>query len=370
MRVVRMPCWKYIGGSGGGADLNVLIVDDQPSARTMLRHIVEGVGSTVHVSDFGNPVDALHWSESNNTDLLLLDYRMPEMDGLEFARRFRRPMSRRDVPIMLISVVGDEPLRQAALDAGVIDFLIKPVRPRELRSRCKNLLQIRRHGESVKERAHSLEQKVLEGVQEIEQREREMLFRLAKAIEYRDFGTGAHLLRMARYCEVIAEGLGMAEEDVRILTLAAPLHDIGKIGIPDSILLKRGSLSDDEMTIMRRHPLIGFEILRDSQSQFVRTGAKIALRHHERWDGSGYPDGLKGEQIPLDARIVAIADVFDALTSERPYKRAWSNEESFAYLTEKAGTLFDPICVKVLLASESNILAIQQSALAPPGLAF
>jgi two-component system, response regulator RpfG len=359
-----------LAGVVENANLNVLIVDDQPSARTMLRHIVEGVGSIVHVSDFGNPVDALHWSENNNTDLLLLDYRMPEMDGLEFARRFRRPMSRRDVPIILISVVGDEPVRQAALDAGVIDFLVKPVRPRELRSRCKNLLQIRRQGESVKERARSLEQKVLEGIQEVEQREREMLFRLAKAIEYRDFGTGAHLLRMARYCELIAEEMGMSEEDVRTLTLAAPLHDIGKIGIPDSILLKRGSLTDEEMTVMRRHPLIGFEILRDSQSPFVRTGAQIALRHHERWNGSGYPDGLKGEQIPLNARIVAIADVFDALTSERPYKRAWSNEEAFSYFREHAGTLFDSACVKALLANETKIVEIQQAKLSPPGLGY
>lgn len=348
--------------------MNVLIVDDQPSARTMLRHVIEGIGPGVHVSDFGNPVDALRWSENNTPDLLLLDYRMPEMDGLEFARRFRRPLVRRDVPIVLISVVGDEPVRQAALDAGVIDFLVKPVRPRELRSRCKNLLQMRRQGETVKERARSLEQKVIEGVQDVEQREREMLFRLAKAIEYRDFGTGAHLLRVARYSELIAEELGMPDEEVRIHTLAAPLHDIGKIGVPDSILLKRGSLTDEEMAVMRKHPLIGYEILRDSQSRFIQIGAEIALRHHERWDGSGYPDGLRGEQIPLNARIVAIADVFDALTSERPYKHAWSNEEAFAYLEEHAGTFFDRACVKVLLANTARVADIQQARLEPPGL--
>ena len=346
--------------------MNVLIVDDQPSARTMLRHVIEGIGPAIHVSDFGNPVDALRWSEANMPDLLLLDYRMPEMDGLEFARRFRRPLSRRDVPIVLISVVGDEPVRQAALDAGVIDFLVKPVRPRELRSRCKNLLQMRRQGETVKERARSLEQKVLEGVQEVEQREREMLFRLAKAIEYRDFGTGVHLLRMARYSELIAEELGMIEEDVRILTLAAPLHDIGKIGVPDAILLKRGSLSDEEMAIMRKHPLIGFEILRDSQSRFIQTGAQIALRHHERWDGSGYPDGLQGEEIPLTARIVAVADVFDALTSERPYKHAWPPDEAFDYIKTHRGTLFDPSCVDALLTQQARILEIRDARLEPP----
>lgn len=348
--------------------MNVLIVDDQPSARTMLRHVVEGIGPGIRVSDFGNPIEALRWSEGNGADLLLLDYRMPEMDGLEFARRFRRSLSRRDVPIVLISVVGDEPVRQAALEAGVIDFLVKPVRPRELRSRCKNLLQMRQQGESVKERARSLEARVLTSLQEVEQRERETLFRLAKAIEYRDLGTGIHLLRMSHYAELIAEALGVPEDEARIITLAAPLHDIGKIGIPDAVLLKRSSLTDEEFAVMRRHPLIGYEILRDSQSRFVQMGALIALRHHERWDGSGYPDGLKGEDIPLPARIVAVADVFDALTSERPYKRAWSADEAFDYVKANRGTLFDPACVDVLLANQARILDILHAKLAPPGL--
>jgi len=344
--------------------VNVLIVDDQSSARTMLRHVVEAIGPTVHAADFGSPVEALRWSEGHPTDLVLLDYRMPDMDGLEFARRFRRSLSRRDVPIVLISVVGDEPVRQAALEAGVIDFLVKPVRPRELRTRCKNLLQLRQQGESVKERARSLEQRVLQGVQEIEQRERETLYRLARAIEYRDAGTGIHLLRMAHYAEVLAETLGMGDEEVAVLTSAAPLHDIGKIGIPDAVLQKKGGLTEEEFAVMRRHPLIGHDILRDSQSRFVQMGATIALRHHERWDGSGYPDGLEGEEIPLPARIVAVADVFDALTSERPYKHAWPVEEALAYLQTHRGTLFDPACVDALLDQQSRILVILQTDLA------
>jgi two-component system response regulator RpfG len=287
------------------------------------------------------------------------------MDGLEFARRFRRSLSRRDVPIVLISVVGDEPVRQAALEAGVIDFLVKPVRPRELRTRCRNLLQLRQQGESVKERARSLEARVLEGLHEVEQRERETLYRLAKAIEYRDVGTGTHLLRMSHYAEVIAEGMGLSEEEVRTLVSAAPLHDIGKIGIPDVVLLKRGGLTDEEFAVMRRHPLIGYEILRDSQSRFVQMGAVIALRHHERWDGTGYPDGLKGSEIPLPARIVAVADVFDALTSERPYKPAWSLEEALDYMQSHRGTLFDPACIDVLLASQARIVEILHAKLVP-----
>jgi len=345
--------------------VNVLIVDDQPSARTMLRHVVEAIGPGVHAADFGNPVDALRWSDGHTPDLVLLDYRMPEMDGLEFARRFRRSLSRRDVPIVLISVVGDEPVRQAALEAGVIDFLVKPVRPRELRTRCKNLLQLRQQGESVKERARSLEQRVLEGVHEIEQRERETLQRLAKAIEYRDLGTGFHLLRMSHYVELLAESAGMSDDEIRILISAAPLHDIGKIGIPDAVLLKRGSLDDSEFAVMRQHPLIGYEILRDSQSRFVQMGALIALRHHERWDGSGYPDGLAGTDIPLPARIIAVADVFDALTSERPYKRAWTADEAFDYLRASSGTLFDPSLVDAMLDNQPRILEILHAKLAP-----
>lgn len=349
-----------------GTRLNVLIVDDQSSARTMLRHVVEAISPAVHSFDFQNPVEALHWAEDNVTDLLLLDYRMPEMDGLEFARRFRRSLSRRDVPIVLVSVVGDEPVRQAALEAGVIDFMTKPIRPRELRTRCRNLLQLRQQGESVKERARSLEQRVLAGLHEVEQRERETLYRLAKAIEYRDRGTGVHLLRMSHYAEAIAEGLGLPEEEVRTLVSAAPLHDIGKVGIPDAVLLKRGSLTEEEFAVMRRHPLIGYEILRDSQSRFVQMGALIALRHHERWDGSGYPDGLKGEEIPLPARIVAAADVFDALTSERPYKRAWRSDEALDYMSAHRGTLFDPRCVDVLFSHQARILEILHAQLAPP----
>ncbi len=346
--------------------MNILIVDDQQSARTMLREVIEGIGPGMSVTDFESPIEALHWSEENSIDLLLLDYRMPGMDGLEFARHFRRPQVKRDVPIVLISVVGDEPVRQAALDAGVMDFLVKPVRPRELRSRCRNLLSLREHGESAKERARSLEHQVLEALREVEERERETLVRLARAIEYRDFGTGLHLVRMARFAGLIAEGLNLPDDEARMIELAAPLHDIGKIGIADVILLKHGRLTDEEFAEMKKHPQIGFEILRDSQSRFVQLGATIALRHHERWDGSGYPDGLRGDEIPLAARVVALADVFDALISERPYKSAWSHDEAMAYVREQSGMLFDPACVSSLLKDVATVIEIENTRMVPP----
>ena len=202
---------------------------------------------------------------------------------------------------------------------------------------------------------------------EIEERERETLSRLASAIEYRDAGTSAYLERMSRVAGLIAESLGLPEDEVRTIELAAPLHDIGKIAIPDAILMKNGPLDEDELRQMRRHPLIGHELLADSQNRFIRTGAVIALRHHERYDGSGYPGGLSGEDIPLPARIVCVADVFDALVSPRPYKQAWSIEEALAYLSGQRGALFDPACVDALLREEGRLRQICEQASVPAG---
>ena len=338
--------------------MNVLIVDDQPSQRTMFRHLVEDIGPDVRVTDFGDPLEALSWSQVAPPDLLLLDYRMPKLDGLEFTRRFRQPLSHRDVPIVLITVVSDEPIRNAALEAGVIDFLVKPVRPRELRSRCRNLLALRQQQQTLKTRAHELERQLLARMHELDEREREILHRLARATTFREGGSVASAERLGRYAGVVAEALGLPEDEVRMIELAAPLRDIGKLGIPDAILRKPARLDEAEMAEVRRHPRLGHDLLADSSSRFVQTGAVIALGHQERWDGSGYPQGLAGEAIPLPARIVAVADVLDAMTSDRPWRRALPLAEALDFIRAGAGTLFDPAVVDALMARRDRVQEI------------
>ncbi|GGA75794.1 two-component system response regulator [Arenimonas soli] len=324
----------------------------------MFRHLLEDISPEVKVTDFGDPVEALLWSQRSSPDLLLLDYRMPKLDGLEFARRFRRPLSHRDVPIILITVVGDEPIRNAALEAGVIDFLVKPVRPRELRSRCRNLLALRQQQQNLKSRAHELERQLLARMHELDEREREILHRLAKATAFRDATSVASFERMARYAGVIAEAMGLSEDEVRMIELAAPLHDIGKLGISDAILRKPGPLDEAEFAEVRRHPQLGFDLLSDSSSKFVQTGATIALGHQERWDGSGYPSGLAGEDIPLAARIVAAADVLDAMSSDRPWRPAHSFQDALDFVHSHAGVLFDPAVVDALTARRERVQEI------------
>ncbi|MFO1363143.1 MAG: response regulator [Burkholderiales bacterium] len=337
-----------------------MVVDDQSTGRAILQEVVKSLDTGIVVRPFENPLDAVRWATTQPADLVLVDYQMPEIDGIEFVRRLRLLPEYAHVPMVMVTVHDDRKVRYAALDAGITDFLTKPIDTRECLARCRNLLTLRRQQLALEDKGRLLEGMVQDATQEVRTREKETLFRLAKAGEFRDEDTGNHVIRMARFSRLIAEAIGLDAQESETIELAAPLHDIGKIGLPDHILLKTDRLTEGEQRIMQRHPVIGYEILKDSPSKYLRMGALIALGHHEKFDGSGYPYGLVGDHIPLPARIVAVADVYDALTSRRPYKAAWLSDEAVRYLQGHRGLHFDPMLVDAFLRVRDEALAIQE----------
>ena len=338
----------------------VLVIDDQSTSRAILEQIVRGIDTNVLVQGFENPLEAIRWATHRVADLILVDFQMPEMNGIEFVRRVRLLSEYENIPIVMVTVNDEREIRYSALDAGVTDFLHKPVDARECMARCRNLLMLRRQQLVLEDRKKLLENMIQEATLEVLEREKETLHRLARAGEFRDSETGNHIFRMARYSRLIADSIGLSREEADTIELAAPLHDIGKIGIPDNILLKPSRLTEAEAREMRTHPQKGHEILKDSPSNFVRMGALVALGHHEKFDGTGYPQGLVGDHIPLPARIVAVADVFDALTSVRPYKGAWSAEDAFQYLIAQSGSHLDPVLVKTFMSERERVLEIHR----------
>lgn len=338
----------------------VLIIDDQSTGRTILKQVIQQIADNIIVTVFENAQEALIWLDSNAADLIVTDYRMPEMDGVQFIQQVRHKERHQHVPIMMITVVSEKEVRYEALEAGATAFLTRPIDQIECRTSCRNLLQMHEQHLIIQDRADWLERQVDIATEQIIAREKETIIRLAKAGEYRDEGTGNHVVRMAKYAKKIAEATGQfTEKECNDLEYAAPMHDIGKIGIPDGVLLKPGKFSPDEWAVMKRHTTIGHAILSDSQSTYMQIGAVIALNHHERFDGKGYPNGLKGEDIPLIARVVSVADVFDALVSIRPYKPAWTTEDAISYIKQQVGTQFDPICVQAFLDQLDIIKKIQ-----------
>lgn len=341
-------------------DSYILIVDDQSTGRRILEEIVRGIDDTLQIASFSDPRDALGQARGRVPDLILTDYRMPEMNGVEFIKRLRALPGCAEVPIVVITVVGDRSVRYEALNAGATDFLTRPLDQYECMSRCRNLLKLRHQQCMIQDRAQWLERQVEIATRQIVLRERETLLRLARAGEYRDQDTGNHVIRMSRYTRAIADYLGLSEADCDEIEFASPMHDIGKIGVPDHILLKPGRLEPGEWEIMKTHTVIGHQILADSDSRYIQVGAIIALSHHEKYDGSGYPYGLAGEAIPLQARIVAVADVYDALRSHRPYKEPWSRERAVEFIGEQRGRHFDPACVDAFTRQLDLIFAIEE----------
>ena len=322
----------------------VVIIDDDATNLSLMAGVVRRIEKCQAVG-FSQPQEALAWLAREQPDLVLLDQMMPEMDGLEVLRRIRGDCRLHDVPVVMITGSCLSETRMTALECGATDFLNKPVRPAEFRVRVRNLLALHESQRLLKNRAAHLAYEVQAATREIRARELELMMRLCRASEFRDPETGAHIERMARYAQLIAEALGLGSERAEEIYRAAPMHDVGKLGVPDAILLKPGRLRAEETVVMRQHTLIGYDILKGSASPLIQLGAEIALSHHERWDGGGYPYGLKGEAIPLSGRIVAVADVFDALTSTRCYKTPWTLEAARDYLQSGKGLHFDPRCV-------------------------
>ncbi|MFT7458209.1 MAG: two-component system response regulator RpfG [Planctomycetota bacterium] len=335
---------------------NVMVIDDQLTSRIILETIIRSIGDNIKVSSYDNAITALDVVASNPPDLITVDYKMPEMDGVEFTRRLREIPSCHDIPIIVITIIEEKAIMYQALEAGATDFLNKPVDHYECKVRCRNLLTMRRQQMIIKNRARSLETKIAEATEQIHIREKETLYRLARAGEFKDGATGLHLIQMAKISRLIAEELGMDSEFCDTIEVAAPMHDIGKIGIPDNILLKPEVLTSDEFEIMKGHSQIGYEILKDNPSPYLKMGALIALNHHEKFNGEGYPNKIQKQDIPIEARIVAVADVFDALTSQRPYKEAWNINDALKQIDEQKSIHFDPDCVKALQARSGELI--------------
>lgn len=294
-------------------------------------------------------------------DIILLDVMMPDMDGYEVLRRLQADPLTKPIPVIIISALSEQEDEYKGLELGAVDYITKPVGPRIVEARIKTHLAL--HRQNI-----DLERKVHERTEELQRTRLEIIRRLGRAAEFRDNETGFHVIRMSHHSRLLALAAGHGEDWADLLFNAAPMHDVGKIGIPDRILLKPGRLDAQEWEIMKTHSEIGAEIIGQDKSDLMQLSRVIAHAHHEKWDGGGYPRGLKGEEIPIAARIVAVADIFDALTSERPYKQAWSVEEATDFIRKERGKHLDPALVDLfedVLPDMKKIMAIYRDGPSP-----
>jgi putative two-component system response regulator len=350
----------------------ILVVEDDMMNSRLLATILTRLGYTVDTAFDG--VTGLEKVESFQPDLILLDLNLPRMDGYEVARRLKQSDDSKIIPIVVVSSFAEVENRIKALDAGADDFLSKPVDQVELRARVQSLLKVKLYNDHMVSYQKTLEEEVDNRTRQLRQAFEELknateklkkasldtTVRLSQAAEYKDTETGCHIKRMGYYAAAIAKAMDLPSQDIEALLYAAPMHDIGKIGIPDRILLKAGSLDDREWEIMKQHTVIGSNILSGSDFHVLQMADQIALGHHEKWDGSGYPGGLKGSGIPQWGRISAIADVFDALTTGRPYKKAFSLDRSLEILKQSRETHFDPDVFDAFFSIEEEILSIRR----------
>ncbi|MFL5846395.1 MAG: HD domain-containing phosphohydrolase [Solirubrobacteraceae bacterium] len=337
-------------------DPHILIVDDHASNVMILELLLaqDGYTNVTSITDPGQVVDQLR---ADPPDLVLLDLHMPEIDGFEVMRLVQEHTPPQvQIPILVITGDGAQDARRRALDAGARDFVAKPFDSVELSLRIRNLLQTRRLHLDLHALNATLEGRVAQRTAELAQTRMEVFRRLALAGEYRDDDTRQHTKRVGIASGLLAAELGLDAAIADIIETAAPLHDLGKIGIPDEILLKPSGLTEAERAVMHTHTTIGGEILAGSGSPLLEIAAEIAMTHHERWDGLGYPWGLKQEQIPLSGRIVGVVDAFDAMTHDRPYRPAVSIADAVAEVTRSSGTQFDPAVVDAFLRLDPELL--------------
>jgi putative two-component system response regulator len=335
----------------------ILVVDDATEVVALLRKILYRSDLT-RVQTFTNPVEALDWVQENPPHVVLLDIEMPEMDGLTFLRRLRNNPITEMLPVIVMTSINVREVKLAALEAGATDFVHKPFDQLELVARVRNLSQLSTYQKMLRSSSDHLSALVREYSQSLDESRREIIARLVRAAEFRDNETGLHVVRMSQYAMLTARAMGLADEEVATIYQASPMHDVGKIAIPDRVLLKPGKLDPQEWEIMQSHTTHGARILEGHSSPLMQAAAEIALFHHERWDGSGYPHGLAGEAIPLHARIVTVADIFDALTSERPYKAAWATDRAVEQIRSLSGTQIDPVVAEGFFSCLGDILAV------------
>lgn len=345
---------------------HILMADDDSALRETMTDILESSGYTVTTTSRGD--EALRIVKEASFDVILLDINMPEKNGLEITEILKNDESTTHIPIIIVTGETDTQLRLKALKLGADDFLEKPPHYTELIARIRNLVKVKAYNDCMRNDNKILEEKVNQRTKQLQETlynlkmtSLDTIFRLSRAAEYKDEDTSTHLHRMCNYAAAIAKSLAYNDEYVETLLYTTSLHDIGKIGIPDNILLKPGKLDDHEWDLMKKHTLIGADILENSPSIFLQRGREIALTHHEKWDGSGYPNGLVGADIPLEGRITAVADVFDALTTNRPYKKAFETDKAFKIIAEGRGKHFDPDIVDSFFSIKNEILEIKNN---------
>lgn len=328
------------------SNCTVLLVDD---TKTNIDVLVQALRGHHHLGVALNGADALSFAREKRPDLILLDIMMPGMDGFEVCQALKADVKTRDIPVIFITAMDDLRHKTRGFEFGAVDYITKPFDVAEVRARVKTHLTLKKAQEFLKNQNTILEQMVAERTIELKMTQIEIIDRLGMAAEFRDTDTGMHIKRMSKFCRLMGKNLGMPREKYDTLDLASTMHDVGKIGISDTILLKPGRLNDEEWMSMRTHSAIGAKLLSGSNSPLLNVARDIADTHHERWDGTGYHRGLKGEEIPLFGRITCLCDVFDALISSRPYKKAWPLEKAVDEIRAGSGTFFDPDLVEVFL---------------------